>query len=192
MKKRALVFAAVALAFIACGIGIVRAQGCGAHPRYNSSMAGGSADGIHTGNPSTTASRPEAFNASKNDRTQEERHGGKEHRSTRQKWLVQVSQVRRGDLDGSGRGLIDFYSGKKAHTAPVMITGTRKDVESLLQGLLDKIRTESETKEGTKRVTVLTIDHKHGTNIYACGNEEVAKREVFKYVEENWGPGRMA
>jgi hypothetical protein len=79
---------------------------------------------------------------------------------------------------------IDLYSRKIAHTAPVMITGTRKDVESLLQGLLDKVKTE--TKEGMQRVTVLTIGHKHGTNTYACRNEEVAEHEIFKYVEENW------
>jgi hypothetical protein len=37
-----------------------------------------------------------------------------------------------------------------------------------------------------ERLTILTIDHNHGTNTYLCRTEEVADRELFNYVKENW------
>jgi len=35
-------------------------------------------------------------------------------------------------------------------------------------------------------VDVLIIEHSHGINVYACRNEEIAKHELYEYVQENW------
>ena len=36
-------------------------------------------------------------------------------------------------------------------------------------------------------VQVLTVLHRHGENIYVCATEEVARKQLFGYVKENWG-----
>ena len=37
-----------------------------------------------------------------------------------------------------------------------------------------------------KRVAVLIIDHKHGTNVYVCKDSEVAASVLAKYVRKWW------
>ncbi|MDY7079325.1 MAG: hypothetical protein SXV54_20620 [Chloroflexota bacterium] len=37
-----------------------------------------------------------------------------------------------------------------------------------------------------KRVAVLTIDHRHGTNVYVCKGSEVAASVLAQYVRKWW------
>lgn len=37
-----------------------------------------------------------------------------------------------------------------------------------------------------ERVTILTIDHRHGSNVYVCRNEDVAEQELLTFVKEWW------
>ena len=37
------------------------------------------------------------------------------------------------------------------------------------------------------KVTVLQIDHKHGTDIYVCKSMDIAMRELAEYCRQWWG-----
>lgn len=37
-----------------------------------------------------------------------------------------------------------------------------------------------------ERIILLTIDHKHGTNTYACRDDETAEQELCQYVRTQW------
>ncbi len=65
----------------------------------------------------------------------------------------------------------------------------RQDAKDLaaVVGQIAENRVLDKTGNGTvERLTILTIDHNHGTNTYLCRTEEVADRELFNYVKEHW------